>query len=176
MMGMSKTRGCLCFYQPLISFEVVDGIFSLEGKMGKRKIDPVTGKCIKNPSDTNRKKRPKKKLRTRDENNARNEAESTKQSQIRYNAMVSVNRQKVQHTDDVLAEIRSTNRSAVGAGHAHPPVVRIHATECTWKPRAAAALADRNRRTFFAETCPDIRMIRKNTREEAGVSATYSLS
>ena len=38
--------------------------------MGKRKIDPVTGKCIKFASDTNRKKRPTKKLRTPEEKGA----------------------------------------------------------------------------------------------------------
>ena len=90
------------FYQPSISFKVVDGVFSLEDKMGKRKIDPVTGKCIKRPSDINRTKRAyKKKLRTREEKSARNEAESSRRCHIRYNAKVSVNRQKVQHTDDV---------------------------------------------------------------------------
>ena len=52
---------------------------------GKRKIDPVTGKCIKNPSDTNRKKRPKKKLRTAEEKPARNEAEKGRFQGAAYN-------------------------------------------------------------------------------------------
>ena len=52
---------------------------------GKRKIDPVTGKCIKNPSDTNRKKRDKRKLRTAEEKTARNEAEKGRFEGAAYN-------------------------------------------------------------------------------------------
>ena len=48
--------------------------------MGKRKIDPATGKTIPLPSDLNRKKRPTKKLRTAAEKIARNESAGDKRT------------------------------------------------------------------------------------------------
>ena len=86
----------------LSSFKVIGGVFSLAAKMRKRKIDPETGKPIPRPSDVNRKKRPSRKLMTPGARKARNEAELTKQGDIRKAGKVSVKRQKVQHTDDVV--------------------------------------------------------------------------
>jgi len=48
--------------------------------MSKRKIDPATGKTIPRPSDLNRKKKPKKKLRTAAEKIARNESAGEKRT------------------------------------------------------------------------------------------------
>ena len=62
----------------LSSFKV--GCSSLQAKMGKRKIDPATGKTIPCPSDLNRKKRPTRKLRTAAEKIARNESAGEKRT------------------------------------------------------------------------------------------------
>ena len=59
---------------------------------GKRKIDPATGKFIKNPSDTNRVKRPKKKLRTAAEKAARSEDAGDIARNKRRHTKVSVSR------------------------------------------------------------------------------------
>ena len=69
---------------------------------GKRKRDPVTGKCILNPSDTNRIKRPTRKIRIAAEKTARSEDAVEIEGFKRRNAKVSVSMQKVPHTDDVV--------------------------------------------------------------------------
>ena len=74
----------------LSSFKV--GCSSLQAKMGKRKIDPATGKPIPFPSDLNRKKR---KLRTAAEKIARNESAGGKESTKRDHRKVSVSRAEV---------------------------------------------------------------------------------
>lgn len=58
-------------------------------------VDPATGKCILSPSDTKRKKRPKKKLRTAAEKIARNESAGGKESTKRDHRKVSVSRAEV---------------------------------------------------------------------------------
>ena len=72
---------------------------------GKRKRDPVTGKCILNPSDTNRIKRPTRKIRTAAEKIARSEDAGEIEGQKRRNGNVSVSMQKVPHTDDVVCSV-----------------------------------------------------------------------
>ena len=54
----------LSFFISLSSFKAAGFVFSLDAAMGKRKIDPETGKPIPHPSDVNRKKRPSRKLIT----------------------------------------------------------------------------------------------------------------
>ena len=62
---------------------------------GKRKIDPVTGKCVLAPSDIKRKKRPKHKKNTPEQNavTSLRGAASTKQAVKKR----SVKAQKVYH-------------------------------------------------------------------------------
>ena len=60
---------------------------------GARKKDPITGKCVLAPSDIKRKKRPKHKKNTPEQNAATRDAPATKQMVIRR----SVEAQKVYH-------------------------------------------------------------------------------
>ena len=95
-LSFQRRRSLLFHASRTPSFKALGSLVS-EPEMGKRKIDPVTGKCVLAPSDLNRVKRPTRKKRTPEEKAARLGAASKIAYTIRSSAKRSVLSQKVHH-------------------------------------------------------------------------------